>query len=175
MLPIYSFIAYFLAEYIFYLRRCHLNALRIFGSIMAGLAILLLLVFGAVRMNWVPESLFGGHHATENIAYLHALRDFPMTVWAAVVAVLPVLAAVWYIKVQRRHAACNDLIYAFVAVIFSIFFTLDGLYQPRILNVKSDKAVAEAVARIVPRGRLYSYRTDVVEGDRMHPFTILFL
>ena len=34
LLPIYPFIAYFLAEYIIYLRHRHLNALRVFGSIM---------------------------------------------------------------------------------------------------------------------------------------------
>ena len=78
LLPIYPFIAYFLAEYIIYLRHRHLNALRVFGSIMASLAVLLLLVFGAVRMGWVPDSLFAGRHAAENIAYMHALEDFPV-------------------------------------------------------------------------------------------------
>ena len=59
-------------------------------------------------------------------------------------------------------------------MIFSIFFALDGVYQPVILNVKSDRAVAEELRRIVPEGRLYSFRTDVVEGNRMHPFTVNF-
>ena len=174
LLPIYPFIAYFLAEYIIYLRHRHLNALRVFGSIMAALAVLLLLVFGAVRMGWVPGSLFAGRHAAENIAYMHALEDFPLTVFAVLGVLVPVAAACWYFRVQRRNAADNGIIYAFIAVIFSIFFALDGVYQPVILNVKSDRAVAEEVRRIVPEGRLYSFRTDVVEGNRMHPFTVNF-
>ena len=174
LLPIYPFIAYFLAEYIIYLRHRHLNALRIFGSIMASLAVLLLLVFGAVRMGWVPDSLFGGRHAAENIAYMHALADTPWTLLAVVAVVLPVLAACWYFRVQRRNAADNGIIYGFLAVVFSIFFALDGFYQPVILNVKSDYGVAEEVRRIVPEGRLYSFRTDVVPGNRMHPFTVNF-
>ena len=174
LLPIYPFIAYFLAEYIIYLRHRHLNALRVFGSIMASLAVLLLLVFGAVRMGWVPDSLFAGRHAAENIAYMHALEDFPLTVFAVLGVLVPVAAACWYFHVQRRNAADNGIIYAFIAVIFSIFFALDGVYQPVILNVKSDRAVAEEVRRIVPEGRLYSFRTDVVEGNRMHPFTVNF-
>ena len=75
---------------------------------------------------------------------------------------------------QHRNAADNGIIYACIGVIFSIFFALDGVYQPTVLNVKSDKAVAEQIARIVPEGRLYSFRTDVVPGNRMHPFTVNF-
>ena len=105
---------------------------------------------------------------------MHALEDFPLTVFAVLGVLVPVAAACWYFRVQRRNAADNGIIYAFIAVIFSIFFALDGVYQPVILNVKSDRAVAEEVRRIVPEGRLYSFRTDVVEGNRMHPFTVSF-
>ncbi len=170
LLPIYPFIAYFLAEYIFYLRRCHPKALRVFGDIMASLAVLLPAVFGAVRMGWVPDSLFAGRHAAENISYMHALEDFPMTIFAAISVLFPVVTACFYFRVRR----CNDIFYAFMTVIFSIFLSLDGVYQPVVLNVKSDRAVAEEVRRIVPEGRLYSFRTDVVEGNRMHPFTVNF-
>ena len=104
--------------------------LRVFGSIMASLAVLLLLVFGAVRMGWVPDSLFAGRHAAENIAYMHALEDFPLTVFAVFGVLVPVAAACWYFRVQRRNAADNGIVYAFIAVVFSIFFALDGVYQP---------------------------------------------
>lgn len=174
LLPIYPFIAYFLAEYIIYLRHRHLNALRVFGSIMAGLSVLLLAVFVAVRLDAVPESLFSGRHAAENVAYMQALSDFPLTAFTVVLVLLPVVAAGWYFRVQHRNAADNGIIYACLAVVFSIFFVLDGVYQPKVLNVKSDKAVAEAIAKIVPEGRLYSFRTDVVPGNRMHPFTVNF-
>ncbi len=174
LLPVYPFIAYFLAEYIIYLRHRHVNALRVFGSIMASLAILLTLVFAAVRTGLIPDALFSGRHAAENVAYMHALADFPLTIMAVLVAMLPVAAAWRYFRVQRGNAADNGIIYAFVTVVFSIFFALDGLYQPVILNVKSDRAVAEEISRIVPEGRVYSFRTDVVEGNRMHPFTVNF-
>lgn len=45
LLPIYPFIAYFLAEYILYLVRVRPVVMKIFGSIMASVSILLLLVF----------------------------------------------------------------------------------------------------------------------------------
>lgn len=56
----------------------------------------------------------------------------------------------------------------------SIFWALDGFYQPTVLNVKSDRPQAERIARIVPQGRVWSFRPDVVPGNRMHPFTIDF-
>ena len=56
--------------------------------------------------------------------------------------------------------------------VFSIFLSLDGLYQPLVLNTKSDKPQAEIVRKYVPEGRVYSYRTHVNPGNLLHPFTI---
>lgn len=174
LLPIYPFIAYFLAEFILFLRRKHVMALKIFGSIMASLSLLLGLVFVLVRLDLVPESIFKGRHAAENISYLHALSDFPLSVMSVVIILIPLIVALWYFKVQRQDRGTNRIVYAMIAVIFTIFFALDGVYQPTILNVKSDKIVADHIAKIVPEGRLYSYRTDVVPANRMHPFTVNF-
>ena len=55
-----------------------------------------------------------------------------------------------------------------------LFFALDGFYLPAVLNVKSDRAVARQIAAIQPEGTIYSYRSDVLEANRMHPFTINF-
>lgn len=174
LLPIYPFIAYFLAEFILFLRRKHVMALKIFGSIMASLSLLLGLVFVLVRLDLVPESIFKGRHAAENISYLHALSDFPLSVMSVVIILIPLIVALWYFKVQRQDRGTDRIVYAMIAVIFTIFFALDGVYQPTILNVKSDKIVADHIAKIVPEGRLYSYRTDVVPANRMHPFTVNF-
>ena len=174
LLPIYPFIAYFLAEFVIFLRHRHLNALRIFGSTLSVLAVLLLSVFGAVRMGWIPESLFSGRHAAENVAYMRALENVPLAFLSVVLVLLPVGAAVWYFRTQRRNAADNGIIYACIGVVFTIFMALDGFFFFLVLNVKSDKAVAGEVRRIVPEGRLYSFRTDVVPNNRMHPFTVNF-
>ena len=40
---------------------------------------------------------------------------------------------------------------------FALFMSLDGVYQPAVLNVKSDKGLAEEVRKIVPEGKIYSY------------------
>lgn len=175
LLPIYPFIAYFLAEYILYLRRRHLKSLQIFGSIMAGAALLLTLVFGAVRAGCVPDAWFSsGRHAAQNLAYLHALRDTPLSFLDLVIVLLPVAVAFLYFRLQRRRGQGNGIIYACIGVIFSIFFALDGLYQPLILKVKSDKAVAGQIGKLVPEGILYGYHSNNPKGNPMRHFTVNF-
>lgn len=51
---------------------------------------------------------------------------------------------------------------------------LDGVFQPPVLSLKSDKPIAERIAEIVPEGRIYSYQVNIVEGNPMRPFTINF-
>lgn len=174
LLPIYPFIAYFLAEFILYLRHRHLRALRIFGTVMGSLSVVLLLVFLAVRLDLVPEQVFSGRHAAENIAFMHALRDVPLTFSSLLWVLLPCIAAYLYFREQRMNRMGNAIIYACVGIVYCIFMALDGFYQPTVLAVKSDRKVAQEVAQIVPEGRLYSYRVDVVPGNRMHPFTVNF-
>jgi hypothetical protein len=55
---------------------------------------------------------------------------------------------------------------------FVLFFALDGVYQPAILNVKSNKPIAERVEALAPEGNIYSYITIMAEGNRLHPFTL---
>ena len=55
---------------------------------------------------------------------------------------------------------------------FALFFALDGVYQPAVLNVKSNKPIAERVQTLAPEGNIYSYITIMAEGNRLHPFTL---
>lgn len=175
LLPIYPFIAWFLAEYMLYLRRRHVRALQIFGSIMAALALLLTATLGAVRLGWVSDAWFAaGRHAAQNLAFLHALRDVPLAWTDVVIVLLPVAAALLYCRYCRRLSAGNGIIYAIVGVIGTIFFALDGWYQPVVLNVKSDKPVARQLETIVPEGRIYSYHSNQVKGNPMRHFTVNF-
>ena len=59
-------------------------------------------------------------------------------------------------------------------IAFSIFFALDGVYQPAVLNVKSNKHIAERIEKLQPEGNIYSYITIMAEGNRLHPFTLNF-
>lgn len=179
LLPIYPFLAYFLAKFILWIRQEHIGVLRIFGHIFAGVAVLLFLVFGLVRMGVVPENIFGGKHAAENLAYMHALHTAPLGILDILVILLPLFAAMYYWSRHRDKSAeekeANTLLpYRVIAIIFCIFLALDGFYQPTVLNTKSDKDIAQRIGQMVPQGTLYSYRAEYYDANRMHPFTINF-
>ena len=99
LLPIYPFIAYFLAEYLIYLRHRHLNAVRWFGSIMAGLAVVLTVLFAVLRSEVFPLQEIHGISQ-----FVQALVEVPLNVWNVILVLVPAAAAVWYFKVQKLNA-----------------------------------------------------------------------
>ena len=174
LLPVYPFLAYFLAEYMWWLARERRRVVLLFGQVLATLSVLLFGVFAAVRAGLVPASLLGGgRHAAQNAAFLHALETAPVGFLTLIVLLLPMVAAgvFWH---YRKSPQPTSVVYAVVGMVFSLFLAFDGFYQPTVLNVKSDYGVARQIACIVPQGRVYSYRTDVYEANRMHPFTVNF-
>ncbi len=174
LLPVYPFLAYFLAEYILWLVRRHRRTVTLFGDILCGLSVLLFAAFIVVRSGILPDSLFGsGRSAAQNVAFLHALEEAPTGIVQLAVVVLPFVAIRFYLR-YRNQEPSRLLPYTLVGMVFALFLALDGFYQPTVLNVKSDYGVARQIARIVPQGRVYSYRTDVYEANRMHPFTVNF-
>lgn len=170
ILPIYPFVAYFLAELIIKLYQQRGKALKIFSILIVSLGGILTCVFAAVRMGWIPESLFGGKHAAENIAYLQALETMPLNIWYLVLILLPLALAICFFVYLRKSGNYRFMAYMAIASVFSIFLALDGVLQPTVLNVKSDKQMAQEVTEMVPQGPLYSY----IKTDMMRFFTINF-
>lgn len=169
LLPIYPFLAYYLAELVLWLAGRSPRTLRIYGGVMAGLGILLTLVFGVVRMGLVSPELFQGKHAAENQAYLSALAGNAIGVgWLLVL--LPLVAAVYWFWGVRRSVSPRTLFYRSLLVAVALFVSLDGVYQPAVLNVKSDRKMAGEVMAFVPDGPLYSY----VDTEMMRFFVINF-
>jgi len=173
LLPMYPFTAYFLAEYMLWLCR-RTAVVKCFGGTMAVLAALLTATFLAVRAGFVPPMIFSGRHAAENAAFLQALATVPVGLFRGLVILVPVCAAAAWFTLSRRRTHPVRQAFGATLVVVSLFFALDGFYQPTVLNVKSDRPQAAHIARIVPRGRVWTFRPDVVPGNRMHPFTINF-
>ncbi len=170
LLPIYPFLAYFIAELIISLRHKHRALLQAFGWIVALLSTLVLLAFIAVRVGIVPEMLVNtGRHAVQNTAMLRALRDVPLAPvqWVAL-AVQAAAVVAFFVWQRAKTAGCA------LGVVIALFFALDGVYQPLVLNTKSDLPVARQIARMQPQGTIYSFRTDVTPGNPFHPFTVNF-
>ncbi|MEG1546218.1 MAG: dolichyl-phosphate-mannose--protein mannosyltransferase, partial [Bacteroides sp.] len=157
LLPIYPFIAYFLAEFIFYLIRNKSKAIPIYSTFMVSLGSLLSLVFIIIRCGLIPVSIFHGKHVSENIAYLNALRYSPMGWIDYVLVLLPLVIALCYFSKVLATKKSAPIMYTAIAMTFAIYLSLDGFFQPAILNVKSDKSMAKDIRQIVPEGPIYSY------------------
>ena len=170
LLPIFPFIAYFLAEWMISLYQSRKKALKIFSVVICTLGGILTLLYGIVRLGVVPESLFQGKHAAENVAYLRALECLPINMVNLALILLPLLVALYFFVRLWKKDCYKSMAYCSVVAIFSIFLAMDGVYQPAVLNVKSDKQMAEDVKSFVPEGPIYSY----VSRDMMRFFVINF-
>ena len=176
LLPIYPFIAYFIAEYIVYLVKNKPQSVRWYNATVCTLGIILTAVFIIARCGLVPHGFFEGKRAAENLAYLNALETLPLSLGNLIVILTPLAIAILYLKwpnwihsnIQKRLTICGPI------MAFALFFALDGVYQPAILNVKSNKPIAERVQALAPEGNIYSYITLMAEGNRLHPFTLNF-
>lgn len=172
LLPIYPFIAYFLAEYVIYLAKHHRNVIRSFGYTLSVLSVLLVATLSSVRMRLIPESIFSGRHADENIAFMDALADTQLGAVQLTAIAMPLVAAVIFWLYRRKSLQAQ--VYSMLGIIFAIFFSLDGFYNPTVLNVKSDKPVALRIKEIAGDRLIYSYDPNVVEGNPLRQFSVNF-
>jgi hypothetical protein len=176
LLPIYPFIAYFIAEYITYLVKNEPQSIRWFNGFVCALGIILTTIFIIARCGLIPHALCQGKKAAENLAYLNALETLPLSLGNLIVILTPLIIAILYLK-RPNWILSNPLKRLTISgpiMMFALFFALDGVYQPAILNVKSNKPIAERIQALAPEGNIYSYITLMAEGNRLHPFTLNF-
>lgn len=170
LLPIYPFIAYFLAEYLIYLVRKGSKSIKIYGSVLSVAVMALLGVFLAVRCGLVPETIFHGKHAAENISYMNSLKDVSLNLIQFIIIGLPLLGVIYFVRSFREKRGSMNTLYAVLFMTFAIYLSLDAVYQPTILNTKSDKNIANAIRKIASGEKIYSH----VESDMLRFYTINF-
>ncbi|MDR0988589.1 MAG: glycosyltransferase family 39 protein [Prevotellaceae bacterium] len=158
LLPIYPFMALLIADYLLAMVRRSVKLFRLSTMLFASLCLLLTLTFLSVRLGWIPESVFGsGRHAAENIAFMHALQTTSFSIPQWLLIALPVIAALSAWSSLRKRAGAYTLLYGLVGCVLCLFVALDGVYQPTVLAVKSDKHLAARIREQVPTGVVYSY------------------
>ena len=170
LLPCYPFMAVIIAQYVEYLWKSgRRSVLRVYICVVAVLAVALTLAFAAVRMGFVPDTIFHGKHAADNVAMLHALRDNRIGLLAFVLAALPLISALdcMQLAVRRKTRDSRNVFYfALFAPVVLLTMALDGVYQPAVLNTKSLRPMAECIAATFPGEPLYQY----VDSRMMHFF-----
>ena len=178
IMPMYPFVAFYVAEWIIYVSRQRIGIIKVFGDIMAAIATALPLCVVIVKFGLVPEAWFNhGKHAAENVAMLYAIRDLSGILTSILCLVSIDVAQVWWFKL--RKAATPSTIVPFVsAVIIGIYISMSGVYQPAVLNVKSEKDMAAEIDKAAPQseGELYEFISDgeFAAGDPVHYFEVNF-
>lgn len=177
LMPIYPFIAYFLAKYLFYLVKKQSKVIKVYGSILAVISLLLFVCFIAVKCGFIPETIFHGRHAQNNINFLRAIQNISGTGSLILIAIPTILGIYWWFY-QRKHALSNRFLYAIVVLTMGLYLALDGAYQPPILNSKSVKIVAAEINEVAPAnaGTLYEFIEESIyaKGDPVHYFEVNF-
>ena len=183
LLPCYPFMAVLIAQYIEWLWQTgHRRVLRVYIGVVAGLAILLTLVFAAVRLELVPDSIFHGKHAADNIAMLHSLSMMPLGLFKMTLAALPLIVGVDSLQMALRKKTRErkaSMLFALFAPLVVVMTAIDGVYQPAVLNTKSLRPMAVSIARMFKGEPLYQnvespmmhfFGADFYLGDRLDQF-----
>lgn len=165
VMPIYPFMAYFLAEYMVYLLKAKPKAWRIFGITLSILAGILLSALIALKCGWINSFFPEG---SSNRLYVDALSAH----WDAAGIVFGIFTLIMLYRMYKsRHtlAANNRYLYNTVTLFFCIQLLLDFSILPTVLNTKSIKPFAEEICEMVPEGKIYSHVTE----DRMLRFYVI--
>ena len=154
LLPCYPFMAYLIAEYIVWMMKEKVGALKVYAWVIAVLTIILNVAYLAVRWGAVPDSIFHGKHAADNVAMLHALADYPI---ANYIFVVMSLYLAYRIIVSLKKKDVREICGSTLATIIGLFLLLDTSLQPAVLNTKADKPLAPVIAQRFDMNKLYSY------------------
>lgn len=169
ILPVYPFIAYYLAIYAQWLLQNRTKAIKIFGWIVSSLGFLMLLLFVIAKYGYIPDAICGtGKHAAENLSMLRALESIPVSLITIMFASLPAYMVWQFVRYNAEEKPDNKLLYSICAVTISIFLSLDAIYQPAILTTKTDKYIASEVSQIANGAPITSY----VASPMLHFFGI---
>ena len=173
LLPCYPFMAYLIAEYIVWMIKEKVGALKVYGGVIAALTLLLIVAQIVVRWGVIPDTIFHGKHAADNITMLHALETGPqgfllegLQVFFGVMGIF----CVYNIFKAIREKGTNHLLGNTLATIICIFLMLDSCLQPQVLNTKADKQWAPVIAKKFDTNKLYSY----IPIDMLHFFSLNF-
>ncbi|MDO4715301.1 MAG: glycosyltransferase family 39 protein [Bacteroidales bacterium] len=178
LMPLYPFIAYYLAEYLPYLWRTRQHIVVWFGRFVAFLCVLLPIVYLLIHGELIAPEWLGERKLVLHTFMFQALRDTAWSTEHLTLLILPLGIAIYWLsqhcREERYWSGIPQRLALIPVMLVGIFMALDGLYQPAILGAKSSYGFVQQIKDITPRDTLYYYDNDFAPGNRMHPFTANF-
>lgn len=172
LLPCYPFMAWLMAQYVVWLVANRLSAVKAYAWLMSVLGVVLSLAFVVLKTGVVPDTLFHGKHAADNIAMLHALESISVSPSHLLFALLPAAVGVATIMtlLKKDDALRNRVVWLSLSVVVALFLALDSTFQPAVLNTKADKPLAPQIEQRFDMTKMYSY----MSSQMLHFFSLNF-
>lgn len=172
LLPCYPFMAWLMAQYVVWLVANRLSAVKVYAWLMGVLGVVLSVAFVVLKTGVVPDTLFHGKHAADNIAMLHALESISVSPSHLLFALLPAAVGVATIMtlLKKDDTLRNRVVWLSLSVVVALFLALDSTFQPAVLNTKADKPLAPQIEQRFDMTKMYSY----MSSPMLHFFSLNF-
>ena len=172
LLPCYPFMAWLMAQYVVWLVANRLSAVKAYASLMGVLGVVRSVAFVVLKTGVVPDTLFHGKHAADNIAMLHALESISVSPSHLLFALLPAAVGVATIMtlLKKDDNLRNRAVWLSLSVVVALFLALDSTFQPAVLNTKADKPLAPQIEQRFDMTKMYSY----MSSPMLHFFSLNF-
>lgn len=172
LLPCYPFMAWLMAQYVVWLVANRLSAVKAYAWLMGVLGVVLSVAFVMLKTGVVPDTLFHGKHAADNIAMLHALESISVSPLHLLFALLPAAVGVATIMtlLKKDDTLRNRVVWLSLSVVVALFLALDSTFQPAVLNTKADKPLAPQIEQRFDMTKMYSY----MSSPMLHFFSLNF-
>lgn len=148
LLPCYPFMAVLIVEYMAWLVKRSLFPIRFYIGFLSIVGFILTVALVILRAGLVPDSIFHGKHAWENIQMLHTLSDGSMSLGDILMALMPLLAACLGLMTLMRRRSCfvtSHPVFASTVMTILVFMAFDGYYKPTVVGCQSLRPVAMQV------------------------------
>lgn len=172
LLPCYPFMAWLMAQYVVWLVANRLSAVKAYAWLVGVLGVVLSVAFVVLKTGVVPDTLFHGKHAADNIAMLHALESISVSPSHLLFALLPAAVGVATIMtlLKKDDNLRNRVVWLSLSVVVTLFLALDSTFQPAVLNTKADKPLAPQIEQRFDMTKMYSY----MSSPMLHFFSLNF-
>lgn len=172
LLPCYPFMAWLMAQYVVWLVANRLSAVKAYAWLMGVLGVVLSVAFVVLKTGVVPDTLFHGKHAADNIAMLHALESISVSPSHLLFALLPAAVGVATIMtlLKKDDTLRNRVVWLSLSVVVALFLAFDSTFQPAVLNTKADKPLAPQIEQRFEMTKMYSY----MSSPMLHFFSLNF-
>ena len=172
LLPCYPFMAWLMAQYVVWLVANRLSAVKAYAWLMGVLGVVLSVAFVVLKTGVVPDTLFHGKHAADNIAMLHALESISVSPSHLLFALLPAAVGVATIMtlLKKDDTLRNRVVWLSLSVVVALFLAFDSTFQPAVLNTKADKPLTPQIEQRFDMTKMYSY----MSSPMLHFFSLNF-